>query len=73
MAFIHTPFCNEIEAKNFIQEKRLILKGSPFIPNEKELAINQCFLIPNPSMNNPQGCIVIYNSGPDSGNKAKPL
>ena len=73
MAFIHAPFPNKIEATNFIQEKQLTLRGSPAIPDEKVLAINDCFLIPNPTESNPQGWIVIYNSSRDPDNKARPL
>jgi hypothetical protein len=70
---ISRGFPTEFEATQFITQNGFtVKKWFTFPPNEKELELNQCFLIPNPP-SNPKEWKVICNVPPGQGNIAKPL
>lgn len=74
--FESRDFPNEMEARKFIKEKNLFLKGSPLIPEKKELGVNECFLISSlqneHSFGGPRKWVVIYRL-PDEEKKRHPL
>ena len=69
-------FSSEIEAKEFIREKGFSLKGSPLIPNDKDLGINECFLVRTSANESSFGGTkewTVVSRLPAEKNKSRPL